>query len=413
MHLVGPQHEVLGEAFAFFRQSTISRRGTSVRRRTTGGGVSPASNKSDVIENELANEGSIWTSAEDFWHVLGWSLNCSVSHKRRWDRWSAWLALMVEILEGDWAARCNESQEGARNQSLIIKYIKSGTGAVGKERRILRAVFADGRARSIKEFGEVWLNETKELKREDGAKKAEARIDIEADDYGDYMVEENEADLEDSPSERSLSPETPGATFKVSSADITKGLGGMASVDLRIRLLSLLSKVSCDLPEDFTDINTLYHVFYEHIRPLPIPLFFAIMSPASLGFFDATAASTLTQYILRSIIAAAAPLPENDDISQDILETSYLPYSANTHSMIDNTKVSICIETLLRLLDKHVGLQWTANLQKLTEDGIEARTAKSRGKQTKKGMKGSEGCDASWLSSSAERIRMTVELSKP
>ena len=407
LHHVGPRNEIIGEAFSFSRQSPISRRGVGSRRRAAGEGVSPTSNKSDGIENELANAGSVWASAEDFWHVIGWSFNCSVSCKRRWERWSAWLALIVEILEGDWEAGCGEQQQCTKASSLIVKYINSGRGTAGKERRIVRAVFANGWAKSVKEFGEVWLNETKELRQDDEVRKAEARIDIEADDYGDYMEDENEAELEHSASEKSLPPEDG------TSSDITTSLGGMSSINLRIRLLALLSRVSHDLPEAFVDINTLYHVFYEHIRPLPMPAFFAIISPSGLRLFDLTAASTLTQYVLRSIIATAAPLPPNDDISQDILESNYLPYPANSNSLVDNTKVSICVETLLRLLNKHIGLQWTPNLQKATEDGIKARATKAKGKQTKKGMTGNESCDATWLSSSAERIKTIVGLARP
>ena len=125
---------------------------------------------------------------------------------------------------------------------------------------------------------------------------------------------------------------------------------------------------------------------------------------------------------MRSLIAASAPLPPNDDISQDILETSYLPYAANTSSLADNTRVSLCVETLLRLVDLHVGLAWTPGLLEAAEKGVTARSAKAKTKkkkqQTKRGTgAGGDGdgvCgDGMWLAASAERIMGVVGMAKP
>lgn len=409
----GPAPGTFEEAFTFAGQGTATRRGGNNRRRATGEGLSSATDLFEGIDSELANSESLWVRAESFWQVVGWSFNCSVLHKRRWERWSAWLALMIEILELDWDSRIEEPGTGSREKSLIVKYINSGGAVAGRERKILRAVFADGQAKSVAEFGEIWKNEIKELKKGSEVKKAQAKIDIEADNYGDYMEEDDDEDLEESASDRSSSPPDMQLRLAGSIPNIASDLGGMDSINFRIRLLSLLSKVSDAVPEAFTDLNTLYHIFFEHIRPLSMPAFFAIMSPAGLRSFDPTAASTLTQYILRSIITGTAPLPPNDNISQDILETSYLPYPANTHSIIDNTKVSLCVETLLRLIDQYVGLEWTQELQDSSEAGIKSRNVKAQGKQTRKSTDRDGSCDYTWLKSSAERIRMVVEMTKP
>lgn len=404
---IGPAPEILGEAFTFAGQGTVARRRVKNKRRTTAEGVSPNSEYTERIDTDLANAGSLWAHAEDFWQVVGWCFNCSVAYRRRWERWSAWLAFMVEVLEMDWEDRYDEM-----DKSLIVQYINSSGVTPGRERRIVRAVFADGRAKAVAEFGEIWQNETKELKKDSGLRKAEAKIDIEADDYGDYTEDENEGDLEDSTSDPS-SPSAEPHSFIDSTPDISRSLGGTQSINLRIRLISLLSKVSATIPDVFTPITTLYHTFFEHIRPLPIPAFFAIISPLTLHLLDPTAASTLTQYVLRSIIAAAAPLPPTDALSQDIFQTSYLPFSANTNSIIDNTKVSLCVETLLRLLDKHCGLDWSPAFHDAAEAGIKARMTKARGKQTKRGTDGDGSCDKTWLASSSERIRLVTEMAKP
>lgn len=375
--------------------------------------VSPSSEHIEIIDTELANAGSLWAHAEDFWQVVGWSFNCSILHKRRWARWSMWLAFMVRMLELDWNSMTADASVDALEKSLILRYINSGGAVAGRERRIVRAIFADGRSKAVAEFGEIWHNETKELKKDTALKKVEAKIDIEADNYGDYMDDEDEDDFEVSASDLSPPPDSADLPSIDSIPDISKDLGGMDSINLRIRFLSLLSKVSDRIPSAFTPITNLYQNFFEHIRPLPIPAFFAIMSFPSLDLFDPTAASTLTQYVLRSIIAAAAPVPNTDDLSQESFQTCYLPFSANTKSLVDNTKVSFCVEALLGLLDKLCGLDWTPEFQNLTEVGIKSRMSKAKGKQTKRSMKGDGSCDKTWLISSSERIGMVVELAKP
>lgn len=409
----GPIHGNLNEAFSFHRRDFPSRRGGSGRRRTTGGEVKLSADDNMGIDIELANVGSLWARAEEFWQVVGWCFNCSVLHKRRWERWNGWLTYMLEVLEADWEAREHGEGDEAREKSLIMIYISSGSTTAGRQRKILRAVFADGGTKSVIEFDEIWQNETKELRKDSDVKKAEKKIDIEADNYGDYMEDEDYEDLEDS-SDDLPSPLDQTSQSRDSIPNVADDLGGMDSINLRLRLLSLLSKVSAILPDDFTDLNTLYDNFLEHIRSLPIPVFFLIMSPTTLRAFTPAAASSLTQYILRSLIAASAPLPLNDNMSQDILETSYLPYAANTSSLADNTKVSLCVETLLRLLDHHVGLAWTPGLQDAAEAGIKARTAKAKKKkQTKRGSNGDGGCDGTWLAASAERIIDVVGMAKP
>lgn len=301
----------------------------------------------------------------------------------------------------------------------MMRYIHSGTTTAGGQRRILRAIFADGGTKAVAEFNEIWKNETKELKKDVEIKKADKKIDIEANDYGDYMDDEDDEDLEDAPDEASPPPEqTPQPQDSI--PNVADDLGGMDSINLRLRLLSLLSKVSAVLPHDFTDPTTLYDDFLEHFRSLPLPAFFLTVSPPTLRVFTPAAASSLVQYILRSLIAASAPLPPNDDISQDVLERSYLPYPANNVSSLpDNTRVSLCVETLLRLLDFHVGLAWTPGLQEAAEKGVKARSAKA--KKTKKQTKTKRGpttsedgcCDGMWLAASAERIMGVVGMAKP
>ena len=178
---------------------------------------------------------------------------------------------MVDVLEADWEIRERMTEDEAKEKSLIVRFIDSGRAIAGRERKIVRAVFADGRMKSVVEFGEIWKNETKELKKDGDVKKADKKINIEADSYGDYMEDENEADMEDSASEASTPPSDVGNYQTDSIPNVADSLGGMDSINLRVRLLSLLSKVSAFVPEAFTSLNTLYDIYLEHIRSLPMP----------------------------------------------------------------------------------------------------------------------------------------------
>lgn len=390
----------------------MSRRSTSGRRRTTDDDTSLSVNNVEGINSELANAGSLWARAEDFWQVVGWCFNCSILHKRRWERWSAWLVYMIEVLQADWDARVLEHGEDSLGKSLIVKYIKSGVSAAGRDRRIVRSIFADARAKATAEFGEIWPKETKELKKDGDIKKAEAKIDIDADNYGDYMDDEKDEDLEESGSDTSSSQRDGITGSTASISNVADDLGGMESINLRIKLLSLLLKVSACIPNEFTDLTNLYNNYLEHIRSLPIPTFFLIISPASLRHFTPAAASSLTQFVLRSLIAASAPLPPGDDITQQSLEVSYLPFAANTASIVDNTRVSLCVETLLRLVSIHTKFRWSPHLHEAAEAGIKARVTKVKKKQTKRGTDGDGICDGMWLAASAERIRMVVAMAE-
>ncbi|KAL9610867.1 MAG: hypothetical protein Q9167_004441 [Letrouitia subvulpina] len=420
LKLIGPVNGNLRDAFTFWSVGNSSRRGGSGRRKTTGDGTTPNNDCFDNNNSDLIYAESLWARAEDFWQVLGWALNCSAIHRKRWERWALFLELMLDVLEADWTLKASEAlrrneqcaeDEDPRKQCIVTQYVSSESVSTGRERKILRAIFADGKAKSVGEFTEIWRNETKERKKETDLKKVEAKIDIEADNWGDYMHNEEESELEDSASNRSLSPPLEAVTSASSMPKTAAALGGMRSVALRLRLLALLSTVSAALPNTFIDLATLYDLYVEHIRHLPLPAFFLLMSHASLRYFTPAAASSLTQYMLRSLIAASAPLPFKDDLSQTVLEQSYLPFPANTMSIADNAKVSLCVESLVRLLNQHVGLVWSTELHDAVEHGISERENKAK-KAAKGKAKATGEEDRMWLRASAERIRGILQVAK-
>ena len=415
--MVGPVNSSLDEAFVFSGVETSSRRGGGgARRRTIAEDASPTASEPDEIENDLAQTGAVWAQAEDIWQVVGWGFNCSVLHQRRWARWRVWIEYMLDCFEEDWKIRedgdmgsDDEEADGQREKSMIVRSLSADDVTTGLERKIVRAIFADGGSRPAAEFPEIWKNETKERRPEVETKKIPTKIDIEADNYGDYLDEDEDSDVEASDPNP---PEARSASQPKPLTDLSAPLGGAIALNLRLRFLSLLSTVSASLPARFTPLDRLYDNYLEYIRPLPLPTFFILISPSNLGLcFSAPAASSLVQYILRSLITSSAPTPAGDDLTQQILEENYLPFPANTSSIADNAKVSLCVETLLRLSDRHVGLAWTPALQDAVELGITARegkatkaiTGKKRGRDMSRG-----GDERIWLRASAERIRSVV-----
>ena len=392
---------------------------------------SPTRIDSDSVNSELANTNGLWVRADDFWHAVGWAFNCSVAHKKRWERWRLWLEFIIGVLEDDLESR----DEDRKEESLIIRYLSAGNGMLANEKRVLRAVFADGSTRSLSEFKEIWKNETKDRKPKDDLSNAKVLsttpINIDEDNYGDYLLDSSSSsEIEDSvPRESANSPPPPHQTSTSTSSlpDGSLPLGGSTALSLRLRLLSLLNTVSQTHPSSFTSITTLYDLLLTHIRPLLLPTFSLLISPPSLRIFSPhspCAASTLTQYLLRSLISSAAPFPGvSDDLSQEVLERCYLPFPANTMSVTDNVKVSLCVESLLRILDREVGVVWGEGLVRAVEVGIEAREEKAKRDGRRKGEGGGAGAGAGAgvlgvegekmrLRASASRIRGVVEMAK-
>lgn len=201
--LVGSVNADLPAAFAFSADSA-SRQG---RRRGRAAQDSPASDdEHGRIRVDLANQASIWNVADDFWRVVGWAFNCSVQYPARWERWKLWLRFMLDVLEDDLEACItkakveeNSGGQAARDiimsGSLLARYlVVTGDGRTGK-RRVMRAILPDGSNKSIAEFGEIWKNETKEIKpskdQEDSRRK---RLNVNEGEFGDYMDLDDEGD---------------------------------------------------------------------------------------------------------------------------------------------------------------------------------------------------------------------------
>jgi hypothetical protein len=253
---VDPLAENIQNAFVFTNSST-SRRGG--RNRDVD---SPEADFGErKLHTNVANAGSIWQRAEDFWQIVGWAFNCSVAWKNRWERWRLWLEVILDFVEADWQKRVSIASDSEDfTSSLIWRYIDSNDpSSRTTRRRIIRAILADGSPKSMREFTEVFKDETKERKKdEDAAAQKRKVLDIDNDEFGDYDLSEDEdAVPEEGPDRTSTRPqrkvsgqkESPSTSEETSEGDAedeeqarnpVDQLGGMDAVKLRQRLLFLV-----------------------------------------------------------------------------------------------------------------------------------------------------------------------------
>ncbi|CAG8192841.1 unnamed protein product [Penicillium olsonii] len=466
--LVGPTAAQFHTAFAFTHFET-TRRGT---RRAN----SPALNEPLTEEKKKAWEASysggrsVWNEAEDFWHAVGWAFNCSVLHPAQWKHWHLWLQFMCQVLEDDWADReqqYGEAQEKETQQrsdreasiidhpepatdkgrggrprksdkvkqkdgleifrdSLLYQYVMSDN-TYGRNRRIMRAIFADGQPKSA-EFRSVFEDEIKAPRRKKVGSNLRKRagVDLSKGEYGDYQ---NDSDDEYASLKESRASPTPGqnrllrapkrirqtrnskdtATDSESEAsDIVAdhengiaSIGGYNALALRQRLLGLLSKFSVTLPKDFLPIDDIYHMFAENIRDLPLPVFQHMVTPSNLQGLEPEAHSSLCEMIFFVMRESSAPTSEDDFLTAAKFETCFLPYMAASPTAANNAKISILLEAMMALLYNEKMLSATPGLVKAARTGIERRQDACRGD--------SNTMAAAYLRESSFRIQFMVD----
>jgi hypothetical protein len=445
LQLVGPISSKLNVAFTFTHFESSRHGGQrKVDEQTTS--VSGFDDDEAPLNLDLAKSKSLWSRAEDFWHVVGWTFNCSVLYPRRWERWQIWLEYMCLAMEMDWIQRekmvdadgTSKSEELLKD-SLIWKFIVTDTAGYGRNRRILRSIFADGSAISLTEFREVFKNELKEQQQgQEDNKTSNSRkrieVNIDEDEYGDYLFQdEDDSDIPDKSSrtrpkrarrgtraadltlvEEAAAKEEEQKAKKLADEVHAKGdiaaYGGFHSLELRQRLLSLLIKVSLAMPKTFMPTDDLYHLFVENIRHLPLPIFQTFVSPQTLPWMTADAQSTLCETLILRMRESAAPNSNDAYLHQQKLQEYYLPYSANTASAVDNAKYSVLLEALIVLLARNNALRNTPILRESIMTGNERRIAKAEAEiRRNKASRKLEGGEWSWLVESADRLLYLVE----
>ncbi|CAG8932470.1 unnamed protein product [Penicillium salamii] len=437
--LVGPTAAQFHTAFAFTHFETT--------RHGTRRGGSPAlkeamsDDKKKAWQTSFGGGRLVWNEAEDFWHAVGWAFNCSVLHPALWERWHLWLQFMCQVLEDDWTEREQqyaEAQEketlqnsdgealnveppeqethkgkGGRPQkvepkdglevfreSLLYQYVAL-SNIYGRDRRIMRAIFADGKPNSA-EFRAVFEDEIKVHKPEKkrSSLKKRAGVDLNKGEYGDY--ENDSEDEYTNPRDSRASPSAPPAQNRLlrrpkrtrrtqtasdratgsgmdaynKTADHENGiasLGGYNSLVLRQRLLVLLYRLSIKLPKEFMSTEDACHMFKENIRDLPLPVFQHMVTPSNIQGLELGAHSYLCEQLSYSMHESSAP-PFNDDLLTQLkLEKCFLPYMAASPSAANNGKISMLLEAMMTLLCDAKMLSATPDLKEAVRNGIERR----------------------------------------
>lgn len=453
--IVGAVNAGFNKAFVF-NEKEDELRTRRKENRQSGIVVMKDDDETPQLDVTLATKQSIWRRAEDFWGIVGWAFNCAVLHKHRWKRWRLWLELMCDILEGDLEERVaqandlwveDEEKAGALlRESLMAQYLSGLGEGRGSKRRIVRAVLAGGRQKSAAEFKEIWENETAlpkvQLTHEEGeAAKKKRKLDLEHGEYGDYFDHDDSSSEEDtlepnpkrstrlsggkrrknkntpvydsennsiSPDQAGVgaTPESPG-----SKQSTLEAYGGIQALHLRRRFLRLLALYTTLLPSPespahFTDTETLFEIYVEALRDLPLPIFtyFALPIPipspiypspssnttaaADLGcltqsWLEPEALSFLLQVLLRPLLSSQAPVHHLNGLTSAGWMKYHAPWQANLASVTENARVSLCTEGLARLLRRTDRTGWDAlreqggQLKGAVEEGIRARRKKA------------------------------------
>lgn len=273
--LVGPARAKFGDAFTFIapdhgRGRRKLRRSHAVDGAQRHGSESPGAAEGEIV-SPMAAEDSVWRRAQDFWHVVGWAFNCSVGQRKRWRFWKVWLAYMLDVIEADWKERTSGRAAGdddSLEDSLLIRYIGNSGGTSSVTRRMVKAVFANGEPESMRLFPEVFANETLERKKADTVRKRKRGegVNVELDNYGDYVGTEEDL-VEEDTTFWSSQPTTSSDGDNDSGTDaaqLIEDFGGPEAVTMRKRLIAL---VSCSHMIIITSLT----VCRSCLRPRPPP----------------------------------------------------------------------------------------------------------------------------------------------
>lgn len=426
------------EAFRFTGTDTRNDRTNRVRARHSNPVEKEEVGESGVIRGVYAGKQSLWKSAEDFWSVVGWAFNCSVMHKARWERWRLWLELMLDVLESDLEASRDGKdvcEDEDLRPALITQYLSTIGEGRNSKRRVMRAITAHG---TSGEFGEVWQHETKPPKRkaedEEQSLLKKPKLDLDNNQYGDYFDEDRE-DEEAEERRRSRSAgstrsrrsnqkdaDTPGEDdsdieSEASDDDATavqgiEAYGGIESVRLRQRFLVLLTRFSYYARNTslFIEVDDLFDLFTEFLRPLPVAVFQQFILPTKSYFGNVNYEVGLCDMLFAPLLGTKAA---SSMLTQAHFENVFAPQAALKSSAADNAKVSLLTESLLRSLWREGQLK--SDIQRLKQQvtlGIKAREHKvGLDGRKKSGNKASRDEEArTSLHCSSERMRVLVEM---
>jgi hypothetical protein len=192
----------------------------------------------------LGTQGRIQRCAKDFWHIVGWAFNCSVTDAQRWRYWKVWLDYILDVLDADWEERRKldaddpGGNDGHIKGSLIVEYLSEVRGRSTAVKRVVASAFTDGGELDRKAFPEVYPNET--LRKQPGTGTRRKRIEDFKNGFEDF--EDSEDDDEEFDFAALADEEMPSSQASQLSEDgelqPDPWLGGSESIVLRQRILT-------------------------------------------------------------------------------------------------------------------------------------------------------------------------------
>jgi hypothetical protein len=294
---------------------------------------------------------------------------------------------MLDFLETDWgfAFKRAESDDGEREQilkaTLIWRYT-AGNGDVNRvaRRRIVGAVLASATTESLRDYPEIWEKENLGPKLKKSNDLPLGKVDFEAGDTGDYDSDEEMQDLVDSPN---CSARTPNK--KANSSAAATLLGGLDAIELRQRLLALVSakytvfafanskklaKVAVALPNPFTTLGDFFDNILEDFIHLPSMVFEVMLSTSKMPEPFQVA---FNANLLEPLVSIKIPDYIRSPPVQHQLESTLLPIKATTQSFAVNAKISLILEQILIYMMNQEQLVISDSLRKAVEAGIKVR----------------------------------------
>jgi hypothetical protein len=329
---LGPVDTPFSEAFKF-QVKKVERRKS---RKPATSDLEDAEPFEDLT-SPFIHEKSLFAQTEDFWHLVGWTFNCYHQSPKRWSRWRLLLNFWLELAEKDLEWRTTDF--GKTNVKDGPKFPADGVTAAifqsaferNDQRKIMRAIFADGSQTTLNEFGEVYQNETKEKKkRTEEDTISRPKINIDDDQWGDWDQHEEDIDMDDAPNDEE------------SNADMDPTMR-MDRINLRARILSLILKATILHGCPFKSAPAVLDYLTEYIKPLELndfmDLFSAIKAPPHI--YTALLLNTIEVYL-------PGGLPKTNllYVGDEYIVANFLHEHARTANAVDNAKLSIVVDRI-------------------------------------------------------------------
>jgi hypothetical protein len=195
-----------GFAQAFVCRSSPSR--ADGKKRQSRSNSSESEEQSKKLTSVFAHKHSLFLNVSDIWQIVGWAFNCSVVWPNRWARWKLFLDFFLDLLERDFTERLRlddiDESHDYLGHCMILRFLHSAEGRTGR-RRFMKAVMANGTTNSVKEFREIFKNETRERRIQTKEQKDEqkmakrVKLSTEKDLWAEYEMDDEEDSVADSP----------------------------------------------------------------------------------------------------------------------------------------------------------------------------------------------------------------------